>query len=97
LVNVEKKLFDCMVIVPLDAGEKASHRDKLPFVGDGLVILETWGVGNEAVRRKVFCTPCCRDILLYNDLEGGVFLVDISGKTGNLNEGRLAEKRKVLR
>ncbi|KAJ7250944.1 hypothetical protein C8J57DRAFT_1238812 [Mycena rebaudengoi] len=35
LVNVEKKVFDCMVIVPLDAGEKAGHRDKLSFVGDG--------------------------------------------------------------
>jgi hypothetical protein len=95
LFNIEKKVFDFMVIVPLDAGEKASHRDELSFVGDGLVTLETWGVGNEAACREAFRTPRRRDILLYNDVEGGVVLVDITGKTTDLNEGRLAQ-RKVL-
>ena len=95
MVNVEKEVFDCVVIVPLDAGEKASHRDKLSFVRDGFIILETWGIGNEAARRKGFWTPRRRDILFDNDVEGGVILVDITGKTADLNEGRLAE-RKVL-
>ncbi|KAJ7210602.1 hypothetical protein C8J57DRAFT_1257160 [Mycena rebaudengoi] len=85
LVNVEKKVFD------------SSHRDKLSFVGLGLVTLETWGVGNEAVHREAFCTPHCRDILLYNDVEGGSVLVDITGKTADLSEGRPQQWARLYR
>jgi hypothetical protein len=76
-------MFDRAVIVPLDAGEKASHRYEFPLAGNWAVFLETWCVGNHAADWKAFRIPRCQDILLCNDLE-------------DLNEGWLTEG-KVLR
>jgi hypothetical protein len=47
LVNIDSEVF-YMAVVPLNTGEKTSHRNKLVFRWNGFVLQEAWGVGNEA-------------------------------------------------
>jgi hypothetical protein len=76
-------VFDHVVLILLDAGEKTSHRYKLSLAGDKFELLETWCIGNEASSGKTLNIPSCTHVLLCHEVEGTIW----SGASVRAREG----------